>query len=64
MDLREWLFRNRMSVTDFAKQLGVSRNHINRIVNGYGYPGTALAKLIEQYTQGQVTTKELLKEKE
>jgi transcriptional regulator with XRE-family HTH domain len=68
MELREYLFRERLTVTAFAKQLGVSRNHINKIVNGHGRPGVALARLIEHETQGKVTAQEMLqhekKEKE
>jgi transcriptional regulator with XRE-family HTH domain len=60
MDLREWLFRKRKSVTDFAKEIGVSRNHINAIVNGRGRPGANLAKQIQNATNGEVTIMELL----
>lgn len=60
MDLREWLFRKRITVTDFAKKVGVSRNHINAIVNNRGRPGPELAKKIQEETKGEVTVMELL----
>lgn len=60
MDLREWLFRKRKTVTDFAKEIGVSRNHINGIVNGRGKPSAKLAKQIQDATHGEVSIMELL----
>lgn len=60
MNLREWLFRKRRKVTDFAKEVGVSRNHINMIVNDHAKPGAGLAAKIEAATNGEVTLRELL----
>lgn len=60
MDLREYLFRKRLSVTDFAKELGYQRVHISQIVNGKRKAGRHLAKTIEQFTHGEVTAHELL----
>ena len=63
MDLRKYLFRKRKSVTDFAKEVKVSRNHISRIVNKSIKPGKHLALFIETITNGEVTASELLDEK-
>lgn len=60
MDLREYLFRNRISITDFAKQVNASRNHISGITNRAWKPGKYLALLIENVTNGEVTAEELL----
>ncbi|MEN8236159.1 MAG: helix-turn-helix transcriptional regulator [Pseudomonadota bacterium] len=60
MELREWLFRNRKTVTDFAKEIGVSRSHLNMISNGKNLPSVQLAKKIEEGTEGKVTIMELL----
>ena len=63
MDLRTYLFHKRISVTAFSKILGCSRIHLSEIINGRRIPSLMLAKSIEMVTHGEVTTKELLKEK-
>ena len=60
MDLREYLFRKRFSVTEFAKKINYSRTYVNEIVTGNRTPGRKLAKAIEKETEGEVTAKELL----
>lgn len=64
MDLREYLFRNRLTVTELSKKLECHRTYLSEIVNGARKPGKRLAKDIERATDGQVTADELLKEKE
>lgn len=64
MKLREYLFFNRISVTEFSKKVGCSRNHISGIINGRYVPGKFLASAIEHSTNGEVTAEELLKEKD
>jgi transcriptional regulator with XRE-family HTH domain len=34
MDLDEYLFRKKISQTDFANELGISRNHLGEILRG------------------------------
>ena len=63
MDLREYLFRKRISVTDFAKQIDHSRPHLSSIVNGLRQPSPRLARAIEKATSGEVTAKELMENK-
>lgn len=60
MNLREWLFRNKTSVTDFAKKVEVSRTHLNLISCGVRKPSPELAKRIEKATKGKVTKEEVL----
>jgi len=60
MQLREYLFYNRISIVDFAKSIGASRTYISTIVNGKAVPSKWLAKEIESATSGQVTVNELL----
>lgn len=62
MDLRTYLFNERISVTDFSKTLGCSRIHLSEIINGRRVPSLMLAKSIEMATNGQVTAKEVMKE--
>ncbi len=61
MDLREYLFRKRITVTDFAKKINYGRTYVNEIVSGNRTPGRKLAETIEKETQGEVTVAELLK---
>ncbi len=63
MELREYLFRQRLKISDFAKKLGYGRTYINEIVNGTKKPGKHLARQIERETEGQVKAEDLLKEK-
>jgi transcriptional regulator with XRE-family HTH domain len=60
MDLREYLFRKRMSSTDFAKLLGCERSYLSKIVNRKMKPGKYLAKAIVEATNGEVSYEELM----
>jgi len=62
--LKEYLFYKEISITDFAKKLGASRNYISQISLGKAKPSKFLAKAIEIETNGEVTEAELLKEVE
>lgn len=64
MNLRDYLHFERISVTEMAKQLQISRSYLNRIVLEQMRPSKQLAKHIELLTNGKVKAKELLKEKE
>lgn len=64
MNLKEYLFLKRMTVTEFSEMMGYNRNHISGIVNGRIIPSRGLAKSIERITNGEVTAEELLKGKE
>jgi transcriptional regulator with XRE-family HTH domain len=55
MDLKEWLFFERRTVTEFAEMLDYSRTHLSGIVNGKNTPSRKLIKRIERVTNGQVT---------
>lgn len=59
--LREYLFYKQKTVTDFAKELMVSRSYMNRIVGGKIKPSRLLAKEIERHTNGEVTAEDLLR---
>lgn len=61
MDLREYLFRKRISVTDFGKMLNYSRAHLSKIIHGKQLPSRKLAEAIEKATHGEVKAIELLK---
>lgn len=63
MDLREFLFYERKSITDFARELRVSREYMNGIVSGRVKPSFRLAEDIELATNGKVKASSLLKKK-
>jgi DNA-binding transcriptional regulator YdaS (Cro superfamily) len=64
MDLREWLFKNKIKITPFAKTLEYDRGHLTKIVNGQRNPSKRLAKAIEAATNGEVSAEDLLNRKE
>lgn len=55
MDLRTYLFQNRIKKGLFAEQLGISKAHLSRLVNGR-MPSLTLAIKIEEFTDGAVKT--------
>ncbi len=59
--LKEYLFYKQISITDFAKNIGASRNYISQITLGKAKPSKFLAKEIERMTDGEVKAEELLK---
>ena len=61
MDLREYLFRKKMSATEMSHIIECSRTHISEIVHGRRIPSKRLARDIEKATNGEVTIEELLK---
>lgn len=62
MNLREYLFLKRMSVTEFSELVDHSRNYISQIVNGKYKPSKRLARAIEKMTNGEVTAQELMQD--
>lgn len=59
--LKKYLFFNQKSITDFAKELMVSRSYMNKVVLGKTKPSRLLAKEIERATNGEVKAEELMK---
>ena len=55
MNLREWMDENRISVADFATQIGVAANTVARWRNGARRPRTAELRRILVATAGAVT---------
>lgn len=60
VNLREYLFKKRITQVDFAERLGISRGHLGQILHGTKHPSRKLAKKIEEETEGKVTAVELL----
>ncbi len=61
MNLREYLFIKRMTVTEISKMLECNRPYMSAIVNGRLKPSKRLAKDIERVTNGEVKAEEILK---
>lgn len=64
MNLRDYLYYNKISVKDFSKNLDYSRTHISAIIHGRLKPTKRLAKAIEQATNGEVKAEDLISYKE
>jgi transcriptional regulator with XRE-family HTH domain len=62
MELREYMFLNRLSVNQVAKDLECNRCYLSQILNGGVKAGKRLAKDISEYTEGKVTEWEVNKE--
>lgn len=60
MDLREYLFRNRLTVKEFSEALDCSRTHLTELMHGRRKSGKRLANDIEKLTEGQVTVAEIM----
>ena len=63
MNLGLYLYIKKISITDFSKQLGCSREHLNKVINGQRSPSKILANAIEKATNGEVKAEDLLKGK-
>ena len=59
MELREWLFRKKMKITDFSKMIDYDRVYLTNISNGKMMPGKHLARRIIEATDGEVTMQDL-----
>lgn len=65
MKLEEWLKKNNINAREMAKDLHYQSAYLYRVKRGSQVPGKKLCELIEQYTKGEVTEKDLgYKEKE
>lgn len=61
MKLKIWLVINKITITAFAEEVGITRTHLGEIINGRRKSGSTLAKLIEIKTNGEVKAEELMK---
>jgi transcriptional regulator with XRE-family HTH domain len=63
MRLRQYLKKENMTVTEFAKRLNVHKNHIFMIINGSRRPSIHLAREIETLTDKYVTIDDLIEKR-
>lgn len=59
MNLREYLFKNKMTASEMARKLGINANYFRLIKNKRMRPGYELALKMELLTGGEVTISEL-----
>jgi transcriptional regulator with XRE-family HTH domain len=64
MELREYLFKKRITNKEFAEKVNYDKSYIGDVANGKKKPGKKLAKAIEKATNGEVTVEELMSLKE
>ncbi len=60
MKLKLWMVTHKVKQGAMAKRLGISRVHLNGIINERSRPSPGLAKRIETETRGRVKAIELL----
>lgn len=60
MDLRKYLFENRISQTSFAKKIGYNKNSLALIYHEKRKPGKGMALAIKYATNGIVDYPEVL----
>ena len=60
MWLRKWLFIKNKTVTQMAKDMKVSRSYLNLVSLKLRRPSKKMAAKIEAFTEGQVSSRELV----
>ncbi len=60
MWLKEWLFKKNITVVDFAKTLGISREMLSSVISGRIRGSAKIAKSIEVHTKGAITMEDVL----
>ena len=62
MQLKLYLTKNNLTVTEFAELINYSRTHLSAVINGTQNASPKLAKLVQKYTNGEVTAQEVMGE--
>lgn len=62
MKLKDYLYFEKTSITDFAKLVGVSRAHLSGVANGFRNASFSLIIKIERASNGRVSEKDFDKE--
>ena len=60
MRLREYLWKNKLTLQAFAKITRYNATYLGEVVNGKRKPGRKCAELLEEVTNGYITAAELL----
>jgi len=59
MDLKEYLYQKRMTITQFGELIDFSRTHLSQVMNGNLKAGRKLVRAIEKATNGEVKASEI-----
>lgn len=62
MNLREWLFKQRLSIKFFSALMKVDRSYVHRWMKGEKVPSDEVMKRIREISMDQVFEKEDLKD--
>lgn len=60
MDLKVWLWKNKITLTDLCHILDVSRGYMSEVINYHKKPSKKLAIMIEKETAGDVSAEYIL----
>ena len=60
MELREYLRYKKLTERQLASFIGISQQHLNRLINKVSNPSLILAKKIQDTTEGMVTIEDLI----
>lgn len=60
MDLKEYLYKNNITITEFARLLDLNRSFIYRWFDGIQFPSEEVLKQISELTNGTIKTKNQL----
>lgn len=60
MKLKDYMEQKRLTETKFAVDIGITQQHLNRLIRMLSNPSLPLAKKIHEKTNGQVTIEEML----
>lgn len=59
MLLKDYVEQNKIDVKMMAKELMISDQYLNRLINGWDAPSKRLAYHVQNYTKGHVTIAEM-----
>ena len=59
--MKEYLFRNNLTVKEFAFHLGISASYLYQLIKRERKPSLKLAQKIEKFTQGKIDLNQLIK---
>lgn len=62
LKLKEWLLKNKIKMTEFAKQINCKKGNLSRIINGKIQPSFKVAIRIQKATNNEVQPIDFYKE--
>lgn len=62
MHLREYLYKKKLKIVEFARQVDYSKDHISLVMKRKHKPSKKLGRIIEKATDGHVKYEDLIAE--